>query len=430
MKHFLSGLLVLILLQAGFAQQLNIIADSLRSPLGIEVDASGNIWVTETGYGMNDGTVSMRTPGGVLVPVITGLPSFFDTASFEVVGPWRSLFLPNNKLGVLSPLTGGISIYDLNGFMPGVSTPIPAANTVGQIPVSDFVFEQQPADMRDSNPYSAALDAEGNWYVADAAFNAIVRVDKTTGQRSVFARFDKIPNPTPVGPPFIDPVPTRIIARPGGGFYVCTLTGFPFLEGSAGIFALSATGAISVYATGLNTLTDLAVDRNTGDLYALQIGKFTFVPQPGFEPNSAVVTRIKPGGAVKEVVLESFGPAAGLALDGKGNLYISDLFTGRLYRRDNIATGVYEHVYQHTPMVIAPNPAREAAVLQLQVLRGGDGALRVYDMAGQLLVNQELGYIPAGTQQIDCSFADLPKGIYAVVLRVGAGAFAARFSKE
>jgi hypothetical protein len=64
-------------------------------------------------------------------------------------------------------------------------------------------------------------------------------------------------------------VASGLLSPAGGGFYVSTLTGFPFLTGKATIYELSAQGAVSVYATGLTTLTDLILDHHSGDLYAL-----------------------------------------------------------------------------------------------------------------------------------------------------------------
>ncbi|MBL7826590.1 MAG: ScyD/ScyE family protein, partial [Saprospiraceae bacterium] len=229
------------------AQTITIVADSLRLPLGLEIAANGDILVTESGYGFNDGAVSILRPDGSLQPVIVGLPSIFDTTSQEAVGPWRSAMMANNQLGVLSPLDGGILVYDLNGFVPGITPPISGASPTSQIIISDFVNSNQPPTMPDSNPYSVAFDEDGNLYIVDSGFNGIIKVDATTGVRSVFAVFPKWPNPLPFGPPEVDPVPTRIINKPGGGFLVCTLTGFPFQEGSAGVYTVDMNGSISNY---------------------------------------------------------------------------------------------------------------------------------------------------------------------------------------
>ncbi|MBC7775947.1 MAG: ScyD/ScyE family protein, partial [Phycisphaerae bacterium] len=267
---FLLSLLVGNLVSA---QTYTVIADSLRLPNGLEIDAQGRMWVVESGYGFDDGAVSILKPDGTLFPVIVGLPAFFDTTSQESVGPWHTTILSNNKLGVFSPINGGVLIFDLTGFVPGQSQPLTVANAISTVLISDFVYQNQPPGMPDSNPYTGVVDANGNWYIADAGFNGIVKVD-AAGQRSVFCKFDPIANPTPVGPPMYDAVPTRIIAKPGGGFYVCNLTGFPFLEGSASIFDVSPNGVVTTHASGFTMLTDLTHNANTGDLYALQIGTF------------------------------------------------------------------------------------------------------------------------------------------------------------
>ena len=76
-------------------------------------------------------------------------------------------------------------------------------------------------------------------------------------------------NPTPIGPPIIEPVPTAAVVGPDGALYVSQLTGAPFLTGFAQIVRIDANGTTSTYATGLTTVVDMAFGAN-GRLYALQ----------------------------------------------------------------------------------------------------------------------------------------------------------------
>ncbi len=319
--------------------QLTPIANNLVSPAGIEADMSGNIWVAETGTGTNNGRVIRVRPNGVKDTIVRGLPSYADAVTGETTGAWRTMLLPNNRLAVIvgegpTILFGRIMLFNLTGFQPGVTTPKTVADTTSTIDISRFSLAQ--TGVTNSNPFSAVLASDGSWYVADAGANMIVKVT-STGQRTIFARIPPVPNPTPIGPPMVDAVPTKIIANPDGGFYLSILTGFPFNAGQSLVYNLSSTGVLTPYAKGFTMLTDIALDYRTGDLYANQFGNFGFAPTPGFVFGSGKVHRIQRGGANSEVVASNFGPGAGLALDASGNIYVTSLFTSQLLKMNRPA---------------------------------------------------------------------------------------------
>lgn len=340
MKKLTTTLSFLLFLLVSSYAQLVPVTSNLVNPAGIEPDASGNIWLTETGTGTNNGRVLLVRPNGDKIPVITGLPSSFDPVVNETGGPWRTILLPNNRLAVIvgeGPTTifGRIMLFNLTGFQPGISPAKTVADTTSTIDISRFALAQ--SGVTNSNPFSAVLDSDGSWYVADAGANMIIKVAPNNGQRSVFARFPKVPNPTPIGPPVVDAVPTKIMANPDGGFYVSTLTGFPFNAGQAAIYNVDKNGVISLYHRGLTMITDMALDPRTGDIYALQFGNFAFAPSPGFVFGSGKVHRIQRGGAFSEVVASNFGPGSGLTLDANGNIYVTSLFTSQLLRMNSLA---------------------------------------------------------------------------------------------
>ena len=340
MKKLTTTLSFLLFLLVSSYAQLVPVTSNLVNPAGIEPDASGNIWLTETGTGANNGRVLLVRPNGDKIPVITGLPSSFDPVVNETGGPWRTILLPNNRLAVIvgeGPTTifGRIMLFNLTGFQPGISPAKTVADTTSTIDISRFALAQ--SGVTNSNPFSAVLDSDGSWYVADAGANMIIKVAPNNGQRSVFARFPKVPNPTPIGPPVVDAVPTKIMANPDGGFYVSTLTGFPFNAGQAAIYNVDKNGVISLYHRGLTMITDMALDPRTGDIYALQFGNFAFAPSPGFVFGSGKVHRIQRGGGFSEVVASNFGPGSGLTLDANGNIYVTSLFTSQLLRMNSLA---------------------------------------------------------------------------------------------
>ncbi|MDO8366096.1 MAG: ScyD/ScyE family protein [Saprospiraceae bacterium] len=400
------------------AQTYTVVADSLRLPNGLEIDAQSRLWVVESGYGFDDGAVSILQPDGALLPVVVGLPAFFDTTSQESVGPWHTTALPNNRLGVFSPIDGGVLIFDLTGFVPGQSQPLTVADAVGSVIIADFVYQNQPPDMPDSNPYTGVVDANGNWYIADAGFNGIVKVD-AAGQRSVLCKFGPIANPTPVGPPYYDAVPTRIIAKPGGGFYVSNLTGFPFLEGSASIFEVSPNGIVTTHATGFTMLTDLTLNANTGDLYALQIGTFD-LSIFNFDPNSAKVWRLRPDGS-REVIADNFDLSPGMALDGKGNLYVTELGLGRVLRFDGAVSATKEHLSDLTEFSLSPNPAVDFSRIDFFLKNASPVHVQVLDATGKLVFSQNFGALEPGKHELIWRRQNHPAGLYWVDIHTKTG---------
>ncbi len=344
MKKLTNTLFFSFVFLASTFSQFSPVTTNLANPAGIEADADGNIWLAETGTGANNGRILRVRPNGVKDTIATGFPSNSDPATGETAGAWRSMALPNNRLAVIvgegpTRLFNRIMFFNLTGFQPGVSRPKTIADTTSTIEIGPFSLAQ--TGVTNSNIFSAVLDSDGNWYVADAGANMVVKVTPA-GVRSVFARFPKVPNPTPVGPPVVDAVPTKIIANPDGGFYVSTLTGFPFNTGQATIYNLSKNGDLSVYAKGLTMVTDIALDYRTGDMYAVQFGAFGFAPTPGFVFGSGKVVRIQRGGANQEVVGSNFGPGAGLALDPSGNIYVTSLFTAQLLKMNKPACDNFE----------------------------------------------------------------------------------------
>ncbi|HEX8408915.1 MAG TPA: ScyD/ScyE family protein, partial [Thermoanaerobaculia bacterium] len=124
----------------------------------------------------------------------------------------------------------------------------------------DYTPEPRPdfqANVRAGNPFGVEILGQ-TLYVVDASQNVIRRVDANTGQTTTLTTFGKIPNPTPVGPPVIDPVPDSVHVR-GDDLVVTTLTGFPFPAGSASVLKVSTTGgATQPLITGLTSAIDSA----------------------------------------------------------------------------------------------------------------------------------------------------------------------------
>ncbi|MCX6218420.1 ScyD/ScyE family protein [Spirosoma sp.] len=264
------------------------IATNLAAPLGMAMDDKGQIWITEVAAGK----VSVMTPNGTIYPVITGF-----SVSVSPEGTPDGLNHLAYRDGILYILHGvDDKLYKANvgAFKPG-DPPL----TVGQLesePIGQFVLDYQFADdTGESNLYNLTFTPDGDMYIADAAANAIIRRTKT-GTLSVFATLPGIPNPTPVGPPISQAVPTGI-AFDGQNFFVTTLVGFPFPVGKARIYQVDMTGTVSVFQDGLTSLVDVVL---AGDKRPIVLSVAEFGAQ-GPTPNTGKVYSVSGGQATTQL---------------------------------------------------------------------------------------------------------------------------------
>ncbi|MBA3428643.1 MAG: ScyD/ScyE family protein, partial [Actinobacteria bacterium] len=229
------------------------------------------------GFGAT-GAIS-RLRGGVQEKWLTGLPSLAPPSGAGAEGgpediafQFRSIpFFGRNDAYVTMGLGGTAAARALlgpAGTLMGKLIKVSAAREITVI--ADLAAYEEATNPAggpiDSNPYGL-LALSRQQIVADAGANAVFSV--AGGAVSTLAVIPARPNPTPIGPPFIDSVPTATAIGPDGALYVSELTGVPFLTGFARILRIAPDGSTSVYATGLTTVVDLAFS-DDGTLYALQ----------------------------------------------------------------------------------------------------------------------------------------------------------------
>lgn len=294
-----SGSLLLGSLLAGCADHLSpspapsvqTLATGLLAPLGVEADAAGRVWVAEAGTAKNDGRVSILN-NGTVVPAITG----FESQLFQGEVDGISHLLSAD--GLLYILHSNGKLYKATVASYKIGDPPISANNLPFEDIGAFVIAQTAAGIvtdnpdKQSHPYQMTVGPGGDLFIADAAANVVVRRAKGTGALSILANIPGIRNPTPVGPPFAQSVPTGVVFD-GTNLLVSTLLGFPFPAGQAIVYQVTPAGVVSVYQQGFNSLTGL--DLNNG-LIVLEYG--TFGPM-GWVANSGRLVRAnKPGTTV------------------------------------------------------------------------------------------------------------------------------------
>ncbi|QJW88053.1 ScyD/ScyE family protein [Spirosoma taeanense] len=293
-------------------------ATGLAAPLGMAIDPKGQLWVTEVAAGK----VSVITPDGKIYPVITGF-----SVAVSPEGTPDGLNHLAYKDGILYILHGvDDKLYKANvaSFKPG-DQPL----TAGQLdsePIGKFVLDYNFAeDTGESNLYNLTFGPDGDMFIADAAANAIIRRSKT-GNLSVFATIPGIANPTPVGPPGIQAVPTGIVFD-GQKFLVSTLFGFPFPVGKARIYQLDLNGNVSVYQEGFTSLVDIVLGADKRPL-VLTVAEFG---QQGPTPGTGKLTQSV--GGQSTTLLQNLNMPTSIVMGHTANTYyINSLMDGKVQR--------------------------------------------------------------------------------------------------
>lgn len=320
----------------------------LQTPRGLDIDADGDLIVAQLGDGSGfTGRIThvweMTNPDtgawSVLSKdLVNTLPStVFNPEAGELIGPSDAVVSAD---GSVHFVTGGPFFSD--PYWPSYQALWSAPND-NHAPLQTaapyawffpYEIEHDPdGEGPDSNPYSLELDADGNAYVNDSGANATYMVT-ADGTITTYAVYPSFPNPTDIGPPMVNQVPTGMAWGPDGALYVSTLTGFPFLQGAAVVYRLEdldgdgdvlEEGEMEVYADGLTTSTAIAFD-DDGNLYATQFNGFL----KGEAPNTGDVVMWEDG--EWHTVISGLSTPTGLAIGHDGTIYVSQEFFGQVLR--------------------------------------------------------------------------------------------------
>jgi len=330
----------------------DIIAAGLQNPRGISLDTDGTtVIVSEVGGGQ----LTRITADGQVSVAASGLPtaSFFSPAAGadEVGGPSSAFPLGGGFILTLSeaPTSEFQSVYFLSAqgdliLIADMGAYEQANNTDGAL---------NPAMEPDllSNPYDVLPDGQGGLYVSDSGANAILHIAED-GTITPYAIFDALPNPLfpAVGGPTMQQVPTGMAIGPDGALYVGVLTGFPFPEGGALVYRLEdlnddgnalGDGEVTVYASGLTSVTDIAFDTD-GSLLVVQFSTNMLAQELG------QIVRVS--GGTNEVVVDGLITPTGIVVTTDGRVIVSQEFAGLV----SDVTGVIAGDAPAPPAVPAP----------------------------------------------------------------------------
>ena len=391
------------------SQTIQPLASGFGRPVGISLETDGYLYVTESGTGMDDGRVVRVDSLGTKSTLVYGLPSYLDTNTMEVTGAWRS-YLHGTMLWVVvgggpSPDAGKLLKFDMTSIVDSVTV----ADTIDAIHIQPTVVGMGYSE---SNIYSVAWKNQ-LMYVADAGANAVLVVDSMENI-TILDTFPAIPNPVSTIPPFIDYVPTKIIPLTGGEFYLCNLTGFPFVQGISSVERLDTAGNHVTDYMNLSQAVDMQMD-SMQNLYVLQFGSFDTSSHLPIT-NSASILRIMPGGSMDTVAM-NFGPSAGITLDGMGGFYATQILTGNVIHILPSSTGI-----NLSPgdlgLSVYPNPFTNGITLSLKLDRPTSVNWRITDLTGRTVVSENMN-IPQQVQSLQITSGAITPGMYILNLKIG-----------
>ena len=272
---------------------------SFRNPWGLDVDASGNVWIADTG----NNKIRRMTPGGV-VTTMTADTNFPSSVAF---GPGGVAFIADTGShaivrfdGAVTPYAGSRPSNDLFSFPADVA-----------VDLQGNIFAAQSGTLKKITPQGqisevgnrgqnigVAAGPDGSIYYTDFANDRVYRLTPS-GQNVLLA---------------LVPLPRGIAVDSAGFVYVSSEDHSIRRISPSGGVANLAGGLIGFFdGTGttarFNYPLNLEVD-DLGNVYVTDWG------------NNAI-RRITSGGVVTTIATGIFGPN-GIARDAAGNLYVSD----------------------------------------------------------------------------------------------------------
>jgi len=150
---------------------------TLNSPTSVTFDSIGDLYIADTG----NARLRMVTPGGVIVPVLTGAltaPAYmmFDSDKNLYIADSAAIFKVT-PAGAMTPLFAGLQ-------SPRGMVIDPSGNFYFSEPLSKQVWMFTPSGTHSLiaagawiNPQGIALDASGNLLVADSGLNQVLSVN-------------------------------------------------------------------------------------------------------------------------------------------------------------------------------------------------------------------------------------------------------------
>lgn len=288
---------------------VSVAAAGLVNPRGFAFDPNGSLYVALGGApDPSPGVVRIvgRCPEAVVGDVLTTRVAFNGLSSVADIA-----FLPDGKLYALVSGSDRPSGRGANGLY----RVDPDGNASLLADISLFVERNsvatRPPDYdSDGQPYAMSpLPDNSGFWVAESNSGQVLKV----GLDGSIVRVVDLSG--------LDPIPTGIVAAPGGGAYVAYFTKAPYVEGAAKVVLVGDDGSVSDVWTGLSLPTAVEIGPD-GELYALEMATGFAEDGRALGPGTGRVVRQR-GLSGAEPVVTGLGLPAAMAFGPDGALFVS-----------------------------------------------------------------------------------------------------------
>ena len=277
---------------------------SFYTVTGVAVDPTGNVFIED----WSNNLIYKLTPSGNLLIFAGHASAGWD----DGLGTAASFDQPD---GIVSDAAGNLYVSDQLSHLIRKITPGGLVTTIAGTPYSPGAINGTGSAAMFNSPRGLAVDAAGNIYVADQANNLIRKVT-AAGVVTTYAGSGAAGSANgPVLSATFN-TPTGVGLDVSGNLYVAE-------AGNNMIRKITPAGIVTTFATGFNFPRELRAD-GTGNVYVA-------------DQQSNTIKRISPSGAVTTVAgtggtgatngngnIATFNGPLGLALDGKGNLFVGE----------------------------------------------------------------------------------------------------------
>ena len=311
-----------------------VVMSGLDNPRGLAFAPNGALYVAEAGRGGSGPCVVLpretrcfgmsgaitRLWQGQQERVVDGLPSHATPEGTDASGPTDISFQGTGGAYVTLGLGGGPDFRQALGSEDSGRLLHLAASgrwkVVADVAMYEFAFNPAGGPV-DSNPFGVLAEPKGR-VIVDAGANALLQV-RADGTMETLAVFPSQSNPTPVGPPSIEAVPTSVARGPDGQLYVGQLTGFPFVPGLATIYRVTPGQAQPVvHCAGFKMIMDLAFEAD-GSLLVVEHATGGLL----FPTNSGQLSRVAPD-CSRTTLLAGLDRPTSIAVGNDGAIYVTN----------------------------------------------------------------------------------------------------------